>query len=577
MNNNEPFSQPPYGELAERAGMLLDRMFDKTIEASEIDELLAIWKRVPEVEAEAKVQFRIERLLQVSRDLKSTLPPDKLKELDVLCRRRLNLPSLEEDSDDSPVNPLPKDTEPEQLTGPPKYFKRIPPSMKKFFTKDGGLKTSHVLLFLVFLLAFCVPVYTKFFVDLHWKTEKPSEFQSIARVEAVLDVLWHDKEESFKEGQMIGTDSVRIRDGIVQLAFSSGVRIVVKGPADFRLNTHRKMFLGEGRLSATVPPEGRGFEVATPFLGVVDLGTEFFLDVRKNNVEAHTIRGKIELSGVQEKKIELIGGEALKLDTTGKVSRFEAEPSRFLTSLFVLGMREMRDEKQLDHWNTNRQRNLQIPGLRLFYDFEETDNYVVNHVHPSEVGWILGAKRCEGRWSRKKGCSFYRKNDAIGMALSRNMTSATLWTSFRLDSFSQFNHVLLGSRGTETGNFVWQIFADGSIQLAVRPETKASPVLYRTRPIFQAACRGAWYHLATVLDAPKKEIRTYLDGQLLDVSPITVAVPLHLGEATLGNWLPAKKTATASNLNGRIDQLMIFDRPLTDEEVRQISLTFSQL
>ncbi len=104
---------------------------------------------------------------------------------------------------------------------------------------------------------------------------------------------------AFAAGQKISLCS-----GAIELVFDVGVRAVVQGPAKLDLVAPGKVFLRAGKISAEIiKPEARGFEVETPKGSVVDLGTEFAVDVTPSeDVQVHVFKGEVvveQSSGAQ--------------------------------------------------------------------------------------------------------------------------------------------------------------------------------------------------------------------------------------------------------------------------------------
>ncbi len=75
-----------------------------------------------------------------------------------------------------------------------------------------------------------------------------------------------------------------------------------------------------------------------------------------------------------------------------------------------------------------------------------------------------------------------------------------------------------------------------------------------------------WVHLATTYNATdKKEVRFYLDGQPGEVFKLKEANPVNLGPARIGAWDVEPRWFA-----GQIDELYIYERVLTEEEIRTI-------
>ena len=66
-----------------------------------------------------------------------------------------------------------------------------------------------------------------------------------------------------------------VDSGIVALTTEEGCRLVIEGPAEFRFDSSKQIFLKQGKLTARAEGGAAGLVVITPSAKVVDLGTEF--------------------------------------------------------------------------------------------------------------------------------------------------------------------------------------------------------------------------------------------------------------------------------------------------------------
>jgi hypothetical protein len=91
--------------------------------------------------------------------------------------------------------------------------------------------------------------------------------------------------------------SVKLTSGTVTLALANIGQVVVEGPAEFELRGQKRARLAYGRLKMRVTEEfGRGFVVETPGGEVIDLGTEFGLDVdRGGKTSLAVFEGMVDL------------------------------------------------------------------------------------------------------------------------------------------------------------------------------------------------------------------------------------------------------------------------------------------
>ena len=76
----------------------------------------------------------------------------------------------------------------------------------------------------------------------------------------------------------------------------AGQRSSLKRPATFVLNSRDRMTLLHGRLTAMIPAPAHGFTVSTPAGKIVDLGTEFGVNVVSESVvETRVFQGRIQV------------------------------------------------------------------------------------------------------------------------------------------------------------------------------------------------------------------------------------------------------------------------------------------
>ncbi|MBT8045484.1 MAG: FecR family protein, partial [Verrucomicrobiae bacterium] len=103
--------------------------------------------------------------------------------------------------------------------------------------------------------------------------------------------------EDLPSGQTLEPGSrLILRHGVVELEFKSGVRSVVRAPADLTLLREDLVDLKKGTAWFEVPKKAVGFQVRTPDLVLTDLGTEFGI-ISKPDVsdEVHVFHGKVEV------------------------------------------------------------------------------------------------------------------------------------------------------------------------------------------------------------------------------------------------------------------------------------------
>ena len=128
----------------------------------------------------------------------------------------------------------------------------------------------------------------------------------------------------------LGVSSVQLTSGSAKLLLPGVGYVVVEGPTDFELLDPMRARLNRGRITVRVTEEeGHGFVVESPRGKVIDLGTEFGLNVSDDgNVSLAVFDGEVDLQMDEPKgrtdespRQRLVEGEAVSLEGDGQVNR----------------------------------------------------------------------------------------------------------------------------------------------------------------------------------------------------------------------------------------------------------------
>lgn len=124
-----------------------------------------------------------------------------------------------------------------------------------------------------------------------------------------------------------------LREGLAEVVFADGARVIVEGPAVFEPTGSSGVRLLSGRVVASSVSGGSGFRVSTPTLEVTDLGGEFGVSVsRSGQSRADVIAGQVAVVAVgsaarnQDRAVTLSAGTGAMASSRG-VSLVEADLS----------------------------------------------------------------------------------------------------------------------------------------------------------------------------------------------------------------------------------------------------------
>ncbi len=137
-----------------------------------------------------------------------------------------------------------------------------------------------------------------------------------ARITGLMGVRWSDADHPDLLSHSGALDKLAIDSGLVEITYASGVRVTVEGPAEFDVVDRESGRLGNGKLVASVPKGAEGFRIDYADGTVVDLGTEFAMDVRKDGpTDIGVFDGEIELhTGDRPEPMPLFTNHAVRHD-----------------------------------------------------------------------------------------------------------------------------------------------------------------------------------------------------------------------------------------------------------------------
>jgi hypothetical protein len=173
------------------------------------------------------------------------------------------------------------------------------------------------------------------------RPDKPPEHivgrEVVATVSQVADVRWSPAStHRSTESQLREGEPLKIESGTMELELTAGTKLIVDGPAEWSVDGDNRVTLKGGKIVAKVPARAIGFSVTTPTAKIVDLGTEFGVDVdEQGEAEVHVFQGRVVAeravsSSTAPQRIELKKSEAARFTRNQTViSRFSAAPERF--------------------------------------------------------------------------------------------------------------------------------------------------------------------------------------------------------------------------------------------------------
>src|SRR5262249_32465531 len=145
------------------------------------------------------------------------------------------------------------------------------------------------------------------------------------------DCQWYfDQGSQSRQGTAEGVragDTIRVTSGRVKLLFSSGTEVTLHAPGLFQVISEMRTRVLLGKVTARIARGAEGFSVMTPRGTVIDLGTEFGIEVNERGAtDLVVFKGAVNFDYVGQDadtacRQRLQTGEGLHLDASGTPSR----------------------------------------------------------------------------------------------------------------------------------------------------------------------------------------------------------------------------------------------------------------
>ena len=414
----------------------------------------------------------------------------------------------------------------------------------------------------------------------------------IALVTRIVDAKWKLNQKKFAVGDALPPGKLSFDSGFVQIEFFSGATVILEGPAELNLISSELAQVARGRLRAQVPPAARGFTLEIDDIKVVDLGTEFGVSVSPDGSDTsiQVFDGEIEFRTPKTEKQLLVAGQALTREANGKIQRHPTTPSQYLNISKLEERAAKRRNANYEKWKAWSKKIRLDPRVITYYAFDEDENW--NRKLSSSVpekfdldGAIVGAEKVVGRWRSKFGLEFKQPADRVRVQIPGEFSSLTFACWTKIDSLDRLYNSLFLTDNYNEGEPHWQILETGQLFFSVRHKPdNVSPVEARKKthhrvlsPTFwKPSLSGRWLHLATTYNARNGEIVHYLNGQSIHSEKVDEDLRVsktRIGKASIGNWsIPTKPDAEFAirNLNGSIDEFVIFSEALSADEIWEI-------
>lgn len=406
-------------------------------------------------------------------------------------------------------------------------------------------------------IVLCVPVIVSIMMR-HHSPAAPPPPQTVAVITDVHNAIDSDNRQ-LARGDVLGPSKLTLKSGEVELHFTSGATLRADGPAELGLNSPMRGHLERGRIKVHVPPSAHGFTVSAPGVAVVDLGTEFVMDVSASGrTDLHVILGR-----VRAKLTDAPNAPVLTL-TQHEARRFDPRTETVKTIAFDPGAPPVAPLGFV-HWSFDEPEGTAVA---------DTGNLGRTRYDGVLTGEGADIARVAGRFGNAlllDGRTRYMVTNFPGIGGTRSRTLA-FWVRVPSDLGHKQGYAIVTWGVFGKSGQAWQVacnFEKGGTTGAIRVG------LYNITLFGHTDLRDdQWHHVAVVFDSHARQLRLYVDGKIDGTiatrgSMLDTAVDSpHSVPVTIG-----REMTGGEYFRGVVDELYLFDATLNPSQIQSLMKT----
>jgi len=175
--------------------------------------------------------------------------------------------------------------------------------------------------------------------ELRKRMSSPTEARFVANIIETNGAAWRLAEDQSPPEQLQAGDEIELIEGFAKVELFSGATAVLEAPTKLTFTEENAVHLDRGVAAFHVSPDAIGFRVETASASIVDLGTEFGVQVGGDEAtDIYVLNGQVEVrpteSGAGGQPYRLAKGQSARFET-GVATRFDSAISsdRFATNV----------------------------------------------------------------------------------------------------------------------------------------------------------------------------------------------------------------------------------------------------
>ncbi|AQT68058.1 FecR protein [Anaerohalosphaera lusitana] len=414
----------------------------------------------------------------------------------------------------------------------------------------------------------------------------PAKPPIVAYLDGSVDAVWDQSVDTPEWDGAIRAKKLQLNEGLARITFMGGADIVLEGPAVIEPVSQDKLILSSGKLAAHVDRQAVGFSVETPAGKILDLGTEFGVEVSESGGTAVGVfQGEVALFPSQADKININSSEALLVDRTGFIRKAACSEIDFVRNEEFNARILASKGDSYGRWLAHSYQLRRDPDLVAHYDFQREESRpekLINRVTSASSVALNGGlgtsgyskpEWVDGRWAGKTALKFSKdENDAVVIPSDPLLNIAgpiTILVWVKCPDIAKGGHII-SCRNPKDVSYQFAYFGKEHIDSSQRNRlqlirySKGDPEgAYSDPPLFIG---DHWRCLAVTHDGT--EAKFYIDGELYSEHDFAFSGPSADAEMiVVGNVIDVPYSE--SKFNGIIGEIAVFDRTLQAYEIEQ--------
>ena len=394
----------------------------------------------------------------------------------------------------------------------------------------------------------------------------------LASVEKVsADATWESNAK--KMGDKLYSEELILTKGQVTIKYNHGAEIKLEGPAHYQLKSLELAQLYYGQIAAKVPEAAQGFTVEAPKAAIVDLGTEFALNVTKDGKsQVHVYEGEVVSSLLGDNGDTLVNANLYSKDGVEIDSNTETVTELSGNEKFIRVEEKSTSQLLI---SSNYVNTVKAHGPLAYWRFENSENSLVkNEMGNTHLGKLTDKAFIENnRFTVNKGDRGAFHVEEHFKEINQKNYTIELWLNAEehASDMSLISLVLPKPRPNNYLHLFYTQLMSKSGRLRCKPFDFRYSHRYPATKNYgknafanESYIPGKWYHMVCVRN--DNSFSLYLNGKLKK----TLQEKLNNDDLAyvfyMGKIDPMRNMR---QFTGQIDEVAIYQKALSDSEIKQ--------